>query len=251
MTADTNVTLLKRIDSAWAKGEGRLLVGVLILMILVAGFQAAVRNLTRFDVQWANQLLTDLDWADSLLRKGTLWLSFLGASLATYHMKHINMDILLRIAPPKPKYSMLAIASIIGALITFGMTYSFSSAVYLNLTERPVEYEMLSPTGESQHVCDGSDEAIAQLDGLVRPTSFCILRTLLGAVGIPAETPGAAFQLIVPIMLFVIAVRLFAQGIGYIQTIAGGEAAMAKAEEEEQQRMLDQQKSLHAEDLDV
>src|SRR5687768_9754155 len=170
MTADTNLTPLKRLDAAWAKGEGRLLVGVLILMILVAGFQAAVRNLTRFDVQWANELLTDLDWADSLLRKGTLWLSFIGASLATYNFKHINMDILLRVAPPKPKYTMLAIASIVGALITFGMTYSFSSAVYLNLTERPVEYEMLSETGDSQHVCEGSDAQIALLDGLEKPT---------------------------------------------------------------------------------
>jgi TRAP-type C4-dicarboxylate transport system permease small subunit len=242
---------LQRIDRAWAKGEGRLLVAVLILMIFVAGFQAAVRNLTRFDVQWANELLTDLDWADSLLRKGTLWLSFIGASLATYNLKHINMDILLRVAPPKPKYTMLAIASIIGALISFGMTYSFSSAVYLNLTERPVEYEMLSPEGKSMHVCDGSAEAIAQLDGLDRPTIFCAARTAFGAIGIPAETPGAAFQLIVPIMLFVISVRLFGQGIGYIQTVMAGEEALAKAEQDEQDRMLAQQASLHAEDLDA
>lgn len=245
------IATLQRIDRAWARGEGRLLVGVLILMILIAGFQAAVRNLTRFDVQWANELLTDLDWADSLLRKGTLWLSFLGASLATYNLKHINMDILLRIAPPKPKYTMLAIASIIGSLITFGMTYSFSEAVYLNLTERPVEYEMLSETGESQHVCDGSDAQIAQLEGLDKPTMFCLLRSALGLVGIPAETPGAAFQLIVPVMLFVMALRMLGQGIGYVQTVRGGEATLAKAEQAEHDRMMAQQQSLHTEaDLD-
>jgi TRAP-type C4-dicarboxylate transport system permease small subunit len=247
MTTATTETTLQRIDRAWAKGEGRLLVAVLILMILVAGFQAAVRNLTRFDVAWANALLTDLDWADSLLRKGTLWLSFLGASLATYNLKHINMDILLRVAPPKPKYTMLAIASFIGALITFGMTYSFSSAVYLNLTERPVEYEMLSESGESQHVCEGTDAQIAKLDGLVKPTTFCFMRAALGAVGIPAETPGAAFQLIVPIMLFVMSVRMFGQGIMYVQTVMGGEEALAKAEQEEHDRMMLQQSSLHAE----
>ena len=49
--SETNDTLLHRIDRAWAKGEGRLLVGVLILMVLVAGFQAAVRNLTQFVIQ--------------------------------------------------------------------------------------------------------------------------------------------------------------------------------------------------------
>ena len=240
---------LQRFDRAWAKGEGRLLVGVLILMILVAGFQASVRNLTRFDVQWANELLTDLDWADSQLRKGTLWLSFLGASLATYNLKHINMDILLRIAPPKPKYTMLAIASIVGGLITFGMTYSFSSAVHLNLTERPVEYEMLSPAGDSMHVCEGTDEQIAALDGLTKPSTFCVARTMLAAIGIPAETPGAAFQLIVPIMLFVMSVRLLGQGVGYIQTVMGGEEALAKAEQDEHDRMMAQQQSLHAEEI--
>jgi len=202
-------------------------------------------------VQWANELLTDLDWADSLLRKGTLWLSFLGASLATYNLKHINMDILLRVAPPKAKYTMLAIASIIGSLITFGMTYSFSSAVYLNLTERPVEYEMLSTAGDSMHVCDGADEEIAKLDGLTKPTTFCAARAVLKVMGIPAETPGAAFQLIVPIMLFVMALRLMGQGFGFIKTVMGGEEMIAAAERDENDRMLAQQASLHAEDLDI
>ena len=93
---------LQRIDRGWARFEGWLLVAVLILMVLVAGFAAGVRNLTFFDIAWANQLLNDMDWADSLLRKGTLWLAFLGASLATYHRKHINIDIVLRLVSPRP-----------------------------------------------------------------------------------------------------------------------------------------------------
>lgn len=237
---------LKSFDRAWARGEGQLTVLVLILMVLVAGFQAAVRNLTRFDINWANQLLTDLDWADSLLRKGTLWLSFLGASLATYHMKHINIDIMLRIAPPKAKHTMIAISTLIAGLITVGMTYSFSTAVYLNLTERPVEYEMLSPTGDSMHVCDGADADIAKLEGLTKPTTFCIARDALAMIGIPAETPGAAFQLIVPIMLFVISIRLFGQGVQSVAVVMGGEETLAAAELAEHDRMMAQQKSVHA-----
>ena len=61
---------LRRFDRAWARGEGWLTVLVLILMVLVAGFAAGVRNLTRFDVGWANDMLTEMEWADSLLRKG-------------------------------------------------------------------------------------------------------------------------------------------------------------------------------------
>jgi TRAP-type C4-dicarboxylate transport system permease small subunit len=216
---------------------------VLILMVLVAGFQAAIRNLTRFDVQWANTMLTDLDWADSLLRKGTLWLSFLGASLATHHMKHINIDIMLRLAPPKPKYVMLTIAMLFAGLITLGMTKSFSDAVYLNLTERPVEYEMLSEDGKSMHICDGTPEAIAKLEGVERPTGFCIGRTALGMIGIPAETPGAAFQLIVPIMLFIMGIRLLGHAIHYFNVVTGGPEAIAQAEREEHDRMMAQQAS--------
>jgi TRAP-type C4-dicarboxylate transport system permease small subunit len=236
-----------RFDRMLARGEGRLTVVVLILMVLVAGFQAAVRNLTRLDIAWANQMLTDLDWADSLLRKGTLWLSFLGASLATHHMKHINIDIMLRLAPPKPKYVMLTIAMLFAGLITLGMTKSFSEAVYLNLTERPVEYEMLSEDGKSMHICDGAPEMIAKLEGVERPSSFCVGRTALGMLGIPAETPGAAFQLIVPIMLFIMGIRLLGHSLHYLNVVTGGPEALARAEQEEHDRMMAQQASVTGE----
>lgn len=234
--------LLRRFDRAWARGEGWLTVGVLILMVLVAGFQAGVRNLTRFDIQWANELLTDMEAADSFLRKGTLWLCFLGASLAVHKRKHIGIDILTRIAPPRAKYTMLAIAGIAAGLITLGLTYSFSSAVRLNLTERPIEYEMLGEEG-SMHVCDATDKQVDALQDFDKPTGFCVLRTVLNTVGIPAETPGAAFQLIVPVMFFVMSIRLLFQGMGAVAILLGGDTAIAEAEAEERRRVLAQQQS--------
>jgi len=238
--------MLKRFDRMWARGEGWLTVVVLILMVFTAGFQASVRNLTRFDIGWANDMLNDLDWADSLLRKGTLWLSFLGASLATHKLKHINIDVMLRIAPPKAKYTMLALSSICAGLITFGLVKSFSDAVALNLTERPVEYELMAVDGESMHVCDASQERVDQLEGLEKPTGFCMLRSALAVVGVPAETPGAAFQLIVPVMLFVIALRMLGHGARAIAILNGGETAIARAEEEERVRIQAQQESVHS-----
>ena len=215
-------------------------VGVLILMVLVAGFQAAVRNLTRWDIQWANNLLTDMEWADSLLRKGTLWLAFLGASLATHKRKHIGIDILHRIAPPRAKYVMLAMSGVLAGIITVGLTYSFSAAIYLNLTERPIEYEMLGEDG-SMHVCDATDEAVAALEDFEKPSTFCGFRTVLGVLGIPAETPGAAFQLIVPLMFAAMAMRLIAQGVGAIVILMGGNEAIARAEDEERRLRMAQQ----------
>jgi TRAP-type C4-dicarboxylate transport system permease small subunit len=234
----------RRIDRAWARGEEGLTVTVLILMVLVAGFQAFIRNLTRFhDAQWANDLLMDMEWADSFLRKGTLWLAFLGASLATQKHKQIAIDVLLRLAPPRGKYWMLAISGVLAGVITFGLTYSFWQAVKLNLEERPVEYEILGDDGPI-HICDATDAQLAQLQDISKPMFFCPARSMMKVFGVTAETPGAAFQLIVPIMFFVIAVRLLFYGIGHFRVATGPEAGIHAAEEEEKARILAQQQSL-------
>jgi len=240
------IETLRRIDRAWARGEGWLVVLVLILMVLVAGFAASVRNLTRFDIGWANALLNDMDWADSLLRKGTLWLAFLGASLATHQGKHINIDILLRVAPAKAKYTMQAISSVVASLIAIGLVVSFSSAVYLNLTERPVEYELLGPDGGSMHVCDATAKELAEIPDLDRPSMFCAARSVLNAVSVPAETPGAAFQLIVPIMLVIIALRFLGHAAHYTSVVMGGPEAIEKEDTEERRVIAAQQQVTRA-----
>ena len=237
------IDFLRKVDRGWARGESWLTFAVLILMVLVAGFQASVRNLTRFDIQWAADLLTNMEWADSFMRKGTLWLAFLGASLATHYHKHIAIDVLLRVAPPRGKYWMLAISGVLAGAITLGLAYSFASAVRLNLTERPLEYELLGPDGP-MHICDATPEQIAGIQDAVRPTYFCAVRSVLKALSIPAETEGAAFQLIVPVMFCAIALRLFAYGIGYLGVALGGEAGIHEAEEEEKRRILAQRQAV-------
>lgn len=242
------IETVRRWDRGWARFEGWLTVGVLILMVLVAGFAAGVRNLTRFDIQWASVLLADIEWADSLLRKGTLWLAFLGCSLATYHKKHIIIDPLLRLAPPKAKYSLLSFAMLVAGVLTVLVTYSFWSAVELNLTERPIEFELLDEDGRSIHVCDATDAQVEALQDFDKPDIFCASRAVLAMIGIPAETPGAAFQLIVPVMFFVTALRMFGHGIGYGAVVLGGDQAIAEAEAAEQRAVEAQQASLLTED---
>ena len=234
---------IRRIDAGWARFEGWLTVIVLILMVLVAGFAAGVRNLTRFDVGWANALLNDMDWADSLLRKGTMWLAFLGASLASYHGKHINIDMLLRIAPPRLRFSMMAFSNLVAGILTAGLVVCFSAAVYLNLTERPVEYELLGANGDSKHVCDATAQELKDVPDIERPAIFCAARSMLSVIAIPAETPGAAFQLIVPLMLVVVGLRLLGTGIHFTGIAFGDAETVAKADEEERQALLAQQAS--------
>lgn len=221
----------RRIDRAWARGEGTLTVIVLIMMVLVAGFQAMVRNLSLFNVEWASKMLFDIEWADSFLRKGTLWLAFLGASLATYYGKHIGIDVLMRIAPPRPKYIMRGLSNIAASIITLGLVICFFSAAHLNLTERPLEYEVLGENG-SMHVCDASDQHLEELE-IEKPSTFCVFRKALSLLSIPAETAGAAFQLIVPLMFCMVAIRLFGRGIASFIILAGGEEAIAAAQAEE------------------
>jgi TRAP-type C4-dicarboxylate transport system permease small subunit len=237
------IDFLRRVDRAWSRGESWIIVVVLIAMVLVAGFQAGIRNLTRWDIQWANHLLTDMEWADSFLRKGTLWLAFIGASVATYKHKHIAIDVLLRIAPTRSKYWMLAISGVLAGLITLMLTYSFSSAVRLNLTERPVEYEMLGTNGP-MHVCDATAAEIHALQDFSRPMFFCGFRSAINMLGIPAETPGAAFQLIVPVMFLSIAIRLLCYGVGFFGVALGDDEGIELAEAEERRRLLAQQQSV-------
>jgi len=226
----------RRLDRAWARGEGALTVLVLLSMVFVAFFSAGIRNLTRFDIEWANKILTDMEWADSFLRKATMWLAFLGASQACYYRKHISIDVLVRIAPVKQRFLMHAAAGLIAAMITFAMSYSLWKAVELNLSERPIEYEMLTDTG-SQHVCDATPEQIKSLEGVEVPSAFCGVRSVLKVFGITAETPGAAFQLVVPFMFLVMGLRFLGVGIGTAIGVAQGEESLKRMDDEEHARL--------------
>jgi hypothetical protein len=231
---------LTRIDRAWALVEWALIVVVLLSMVFVATFSAGARNLTRFNVQWASRLLMDMEWADYYLRNGTMWLAFLGASLAAHHRKHIGIDLFTRLAPLKARYTMHALAGVSCGLITLGLAYSFSAACYLNLKERPLEYQILTDDG-SIHICDAPE---AKLQAFIkdnpdfsRPRIFCAFRAALNAVGIPAETLGAAAQLIVPFTLMVMAFRFMGRGIGAGIAVFQGTEAMECAEEQEKARL--------------
>lgn len=223
--------VFRRIDHAWARIEGGLTVIVVILMVFVAGFQAFVRNLSLFRVEWASKMLFDIEWADAILRNGTLWVAFLGASLATYYGRHIGIDVIMRIVPVRTKYGMRALCNFAASIIAVGLVICFSSASYLNLTERPMELEVLSENG-AIHVCDAPDQELKELD-MEKPAIFCVFRSVLALIGVPAETAKAAFQLIVPIMFCVMAIRLFGRGVSSTIIFFSGAEAIAAAEAEE------------------
>ena len=68
-----------------------LVVGLTVMMTLGAG-QVVLRNFFQ----------TGVEWADMLVRALVLWLGFMGASVATRNVKHINIEILSKfVANPK------------------------------------------------------------------------------------------------------------------------------------------------------
>ena len=202
---------IRKLDAGVARGEAAAAAGVLLLMILAAAVQALLRNLTDFEVAWANDALADLEWIDPFLKKGTVWVAFLGASLATYHEKHIAIDILPRIVPEAVRRVMKACVGLGAGATAIGLAVVFWGAVINNAADRPLEYEVLID-GSPSHVCEASDELLGTYE-MSRPGFYCAIRAVMNSVGADAETPEGASQFIMPVMFMIIGIRMFGQGL--------------------------------------
>jgi len=206
------VKTIRAIDRNLARGEAAIAATVLLVMILVAATQAALRNLTNLDFEWANLVLERMEWADSFLQKGTLWLAFFGASLSTYDEKHIAIDVLPRLAPPRGKQLIRAIVCIFSSVTCFYLGRVFWLSVLNNAKEIPLEYSVLGPTDEMIHICQASAEVLADT-GLSRPSVFCAIRSALEVFGAQMSTPDVALQLIVPAMFIFMAIRFMSRAL--------------------------------------
>lgn len=214
---------MKRFNDGLARGEAALAMGMLLLMLVVAFAQALLRNLTNLGVGWANAGLSWLDWADFIISKGTLWLAFLGASLAVHGNKHISIDILPRMVSARARMCMGGASSIIGGVICFFLARAFWTAVLINGDEVPAELSVLGPEG-ALHVCDASAALLTE-SGAHAPGVFCAMRALFLGLHVKLETPGAMFQLIAPIMFVFMTLRFIGQGIEIFLRVARGEIA--------------------------
>jgi len=104
----------KRMDEIIDRTEHRLLVILLSLMILIAFFQIVLRNLFE----------TGLAWGDPLVRNLVLWVSFIGAALATKEGKHINIDVVSRWMSPRGKIVIEAITDLFSSFICTLLTFA-------------------------------------------------------------------------------------------------------------------------------
>lgn len=212
--------MFQRINEGLASIEAGIAMSMLLLMLVVAFAQAALRNLTQAGFAWANAALGYIDWGDFVLQKGTLWLAFLGASLAIHSDKHVAIDILPRMVSPRGRLILRGVVGLCGSLICFFLARAFMQAILVNGAETEAHVMLLSGDG-SVHLCDASDAVLAENQTSKGP--FCLVRGILSAFGVPMQTPGAAFQLIVPVMLFVMSVRTLVNGIHDFVRVSRGE----------------------------
>lgn len=207
---------IRKFDAGIARGEGAIAGAVLLTMILLASVQALLRNLTYLELTFANDALGHLAWIDEFLKKGTLWLAFLGASLATRDERHIAIDVLPKLLNDQGKRFVRGLVGIAAGLISLMLAKAFWGAVLVNGEERPISYEVLAD-GDALHICDATAAQLAASD-MSAPGIFCALRSGLAGLGVPVETPAAAAQLIVPVAFVLIALRLFGHGlVGFME----------------------------------
>jgi TRAP-type C4-dicarboxylate transport system permease small subunit len=194
---------------------------MLLLMIVVAFAQALLRNLTNVGMTWANTGLQWIDWADFVLSKGTLWLAFLGASLAVHSDQHVAIDVLPKLVSPRARMIMRGLVGLVSSVICLYLARAFWAAVLINGEERPADFEILTLEG-AVHVCDAT---AAQLEESVtaHAGAYCYVRSLFTAIGVRMDTPGAAFQLIVPVMFVFMSARFIGGGIYTFMRIARGD----------------------------
>ena len=94
--------ILKYIDRIIKKGESWLIVISLSLMVVLTFLHVILRALySHANIQWANSLLSQVDWSEPLARLLVLWITFLGASLLTGDNKHIKIDVIGPLLSPK------------------------------------------------------------------------------------------------------------------------------------------------------
>lgn len=94
--------ILNFIDYLFEAVERWLIVLSFSLMILLSFINLFLRTLyIRFDLNWANSLMSQIDWSEPFTRLMVLWVAFLGASLLTKENRHIRIDIMGRLFSPR------------------------------------------------------------------------------------------------------------------------------------------------------
>ena len=217
---------LRRIDDRLANAEAKVSAIVLLIMIGAAFVQALLEVLAkRVGIDAAQSALESIGNIDHFLQTATLWLAFLGASLATHANKHIAIDVLDRLLGDNAKRIVKTITYLVAGLVSLALTWIFIEVIVKEGSILPAEMAAFQD-GEEVHLCEARAEVLADND-MSRPSLFCGVRAAFGAVGISMQAPRPALQFVVPILFFTISVRFLVRGVRYAMNDIDPEQASA------------------------
>lgn len=131
--------------------EDTLLVLILIMMIVLASSQIALRNI------WDSGLA----WGDPLLRLSVLWVGLLGAMAATREDNHLTIDVFYRYMPAKAKTIIRAITDLFAAIVCAIVAYYSISLIIIEKQESSIAFagipawitELIIPIGFGVMAC--------------------------------------------------------------------------------------------------
>ncbi|MBN1103233.1 MAG: TRAP transporter small permease subunit [Deltaproteobacteria bacterium] len=127
---------IRIVERALARIEGWFIVAFVAAMVILTLFQILLRALyTYAHIPWANLLLGRLDWGEPLARLSVLWVTFLGASLLTGENRHIKIDLLSGLLPPRwlPLREIIlsaAASAVCGLMLKASLDYLRVEATY-------------------------------------------------------------------------------------------------------------------------
>lgn len=112
------------VNNAITKVETWLLITSLVAILGIGIIQIILRKFG-----------SGITWADEFMRHFTLWLGFIGASLATREKKHITIDVLNRIFTGKKRQYIDAATHFIGAVVCACLCYAAILSVKLTIVD--------------------------------------------------------------------------------------------------------------------
>ena len=103
------LNIFRWIDVAFEKAVEVFLISLLVAMMLLVGGQVVLRNV----------FSSGISWADVASRHMVLWITFLGAMLATRSRQHIAIDVLIRFFHKRLRNGIRILLDLVAAAVTF------------------------------------------------------------------------------------------------------------------------------------
>lgn len=98
---------LRKAADRWGRIEQALLAVLVSGMVLLSALQIILRNFFHGGILWA----------EPILGASLLWITMLGALAATGRVKHITVDLVAHLLPPRPRRAVLAVTSLFAAAV--------------------------------------------------------------------------------------------------------------------------------------